>query len=45
MVAMSGGTRVYLAVALFGFTVLGLTGFVGGNLLTEWGIGVKGITR
>ncbi len=40
-----GGTRVYLAVALFGLAVLGLTGFVGGNLLTEWGIGVKGITR
>lgn len=40
-----GGTRAYLAVALLGLAVLGLTGFVGGNLLTEWGIGVKGITR
>ena len=41
----AGGTRAYLAVALVGLAVLGLTGFVGGNLLTEWGIGVKGITR
>ena len=40
-----GGTRAYLVVALVGLAVLTLTGFVGGNLLTEWGIGVKGITR
>ena len=40
-----GGTRAYLVVAIVGLAVLGLTGFVGGNLLTEWGIGVKGITR
>ena len=41
----AGGTRVYLLVALAGLVVLGLTGFLGGGLLTEWGIGVKGITR
>ena len=40
-----GGTRAYLVVALVGLVVLALTGFLGGNLLTEWGIGVKGITR
>ena len=40
-----GGTRAYLLVALVGLAVLGLTGFLGGGLLTEWGIGVKGITR
>ena len=40
-----GGTRAYLVVALVGLAVLALTGFLGGNLLTEWGIGVKGITR
>ena len=41
----AGGTRAYLLVALAGLVVLGLTGFLGGGLLTEWGIGVKGITR
>ena len=35
-------TRSYLAVGLAG---LGLTGLLGGGLLTEWGIGVSGITR
>jgi len=40
-----GGSAVYLAVALLGVVVLGITGFLGGNLLTEWGIGVRGITR
>ncbi len=40
-----GGTRVYLALALLGLVVLGVTGFLGGNLLTEYGIGVRGITR
>jgi hypothetical protein len=25
--------------------MLGVMGFLGGNLLTEYGIGVKGITR
>ncbi|PLS85016.1 MAG: hypothetical protein CYG60_14780 [Actinobacteria bacterium] len=40
-----GGSRAYLVVALVGLAVLALTGFLGGNLLTEWGIGVKGITR
>lgn len=36
---------MYLALALLGLVVLGVTGFLGGNLLTEWGIGVEGITR
>ena len=40
-----GGTRAYLAVVLTGLLVLGLTGFLGGNLLLEWGIGVRGVTR
>src|SRR5215208_2301337 len=40
-----GGSAVYLAVALLGLVVLGITGFLGGNLITEWGIGVRGITR
>jgi uncharacterized membrane protein len=40
-----GGSAVYLAVALLGVVVLGITGFLGGNLITEWGIGVRGITR
>jgi uncharacterized membrane protein len=40
-----GGTWAYLALALLGLVVLGVTGFLGGNLLTEWGIGVEGITR
>ena len=38
-------TQAYLVVAVVGLVVLGLTGFLGGNLLLEWGIGVKGITR
>jgi uncharacterized membrane protein len=40
-----GGSAVYLAVALLRVVVLGITGFLGGNLITEWGIGVRGITR
>src|SRR5215207_7966233 len=40
-----GGTRAYLASAVLGLTVLGVTGLLGGNLLTEWGIGVEGVTR
>jgi uncharacterized membrane protein len=40
-----GGTRSYLALALVGLVVLGVTGFLGGDLLTEWGIGVEGVTR
>ena len=40
-----GGTRSYLALVLLGLVVLGVTGFLGGNLLTEWGIGVRNITR
>jgi uncharacterized membrane protein len=40
-----GGTRVYLALVILGLVVLGVTGFLGGNLLTEWGIGVKNVTR
>lgn len=40
-----GGTWAYLALALLGLVVLGVTGFLGGNLLTEWGIGVEGVTR
>ena len=39
------GTRVYLASAVLGLTVLGVTGSLGGNLLIEWGIGVEGVTR
>ncbi len=40
-----GGTWPYLTLALSGLIVLGITGFLGGNLLSEWGIGVRGITR
>lgn len=40
-----GGGTPYLALALLGLIVLGITGLLGGNLLTEWGIGVRGITR
>lgn len=40
-----GGTRAYLVLALLGLSVLGVTGLLGGNLLTEWGIGVEGVTR
>ena len=40
-----GGSALYLAVALLGLVVLGIAGFLGGNLITEWGIGVRGITR
>ncbi len=40
-----GGSSAYLALALLGLVVLGVTGFLGGNLLSEWGIGVRGITR
>jgi uncharacterized membrane protein len=40
-----GGSRAYLVLALLGLSVLGVTGFLGGNLLTEWGIGVQGVTR
>jgi uncharacterized membrane protein len=40
-----GGGAPYLALALLGLVVLGITGLLGGNLLTEWGIGVRGITR
>jgi uncharacterized membrane protein len=28
-----------------GLAFLGLTGLLGGNLLSEWGVGVKGVTR
>jgi hypothetical protein len=28
-----------------GLVVLGVTGFLGSNPLTEWGIGVEGVTR
>jgi uncharacterized membrane protein len=40
-----GGNPVYLALILLGVVVLGVTGFLGGNLLSEYGIGVRGITR
>ncbi|CAA9410890.1 MAG: hypothetical protein AVDCRST_MAG78-403 [uncultured Rubrobacteraceae bacterium] len=40
-----GGNRLYSALALLGLVLLGITGFLGGNLLTEYGIGVRGITR
>ena len=40
-----GGGTPYLALALLGLIVLGITGLLGGNLLTEWGIGVRSITR
>ena len=40
-----GGTRAYLASAVLGLIMLGVTGLLGGNLLTEWGIGVEGVTR
>jgi uncharacterized membrane protein len=36
---------VYLALILLGVVIPGVTGILGGNLLTEYGIGVKGITR
>lgn len=41
----SGGTRAYLASAVLGLILLGVTGLLGGNLLTEWGIDVEGVTR
>ena len=41
----AGGIRAYLALVLLGLVVLGVTGFLGGNLLTEYGIGVRGVTR
>jgi uncharacterized membrane protein len=40
-----GGTRAYLTLAVLGLILLGVTGLLGGNLLTEWGIGVEGVTR
>lgn len=40
-----GGTRLYMALILLGLAVLAVTGFLGGNLQSEWGIGVRGITR
>jgi uncharacterized membrane protein len=40
-----GGNSVYLVLILLGLMVLGVTGFLGGNLITEYGIGVKDITR
>jgi uncharacterized membrane protein len=40
-----GGGAAYLTLALLGLVVLGITGFLGGKLLSEWGIGVKGLTR
>ena len=40
-----GGTRLYLVLMFVGLLVLGLTGFLGGNLNLEWGVGVRGITR
>jgi uncharacterized membrane protein len=40
-----GGNSVYLALILLGLMILGVTGFLGGNLITEYGIGVEGITR
>jgi uncharacterized membrane protein len=40
-----GGSPAYLALILLGLVFLGVTGFLGGNLITEYGIGVKGITR
>lgn len=40
-----GGTRLYLILMLSGLAVLGLTGFLGGSLNLEWGVGVRGITR
>ena len=41
----AGDTRPYLALALAGLVVLGITGLLGGNLVSEWGIGVRNITR
>lgn len=41
----AGGRRAYVVVAVVGLAVLGITGFLGGTLVTEWGIGVKGLTR
>ncbi|MDQ3286480.1 MAG: DUF2231 domain-containing protein, partial [Actinomycetota bacterium] len=40
-----GGTWAYLASAVLGLILLGVTGLLGGNLLTEWGIGVEGVAR
>ena len=40
-----GGTRLYLILMLVGLAVLGLTGLLGGNLLSNWGDGVRGATR
>ena len=40
-----GGTRLYLLLLLAGLVVLGLTGFLGGNLNLDWGVGVRGVTR
>jgi len=40
-----GGNLMYLALILLGLVILGVTGFVGGNLVTEYGIGVEGVTR
>lgn len=40
-----GGTRPYLLLVLIGVIVLGVTGFLGGNLQSEWGLGVEGVTR
>jgi len=37
-----GGTSAYLVLGRLGLIVLGITGFLGGNLLSEWGIGVRG---
>jgi uncharacterized membrane protein len=36
---------MYLGLILIGLVILGVTGFLGGNLITEYGIGVRGITR
>lgn len=41
----AGDNQAYMALALLGLVILGITGFLGGNLLSEWGIGVKDITR
>jgi uncharacterized membrane protein len=40
-----GGGTPYLVLGLLGLVVLGITGLLGGNLLTEWRIGVRGIAR
>jgi len=36
-----GGGRAYLILTAVGLALLGLTGFLGGNLLLEWGVGVN----